>query len=240
MGLPVLRDEIVAYAALQGLDIAGWHQDVESGAKERRDGLDAVRAAVRTGSVSTLLVYRLDRIARDVLLSETIHRELAATGCRVVSVSEAIDDSPAGNLMRVILSGFAQYERAVIALRTSSGRRARVATTGSYHGGGVPFGYRSVGHRGDSGHGLLAVDDHQAEAVRLVFRLDGERMTQEAIAEELNRHGYRTAKGRSFGKAQVCRILKRAAVYRAEAVTTRTIALASGVRVQHRAIITGE
>lgn len=70
----------------------------------------AVGATVPTGSQSCL------RIA-------TVHRELKGAGCRVISVSEAIDDSPAGNLMRVIIGAFAEYERSVTTLRTSSGQR---------------------------------------------------------------------------------------------------------------------
>lgn len=124
------RDAILAYAAFHGLVIDTWQSDTESGAKERREGLDALRGAVQAGKVGRVLVYRLDRFARDVLLAETLHREWTHTGVAVVSVSEAIDDSPSGQLMRTILAGFAQYERAVIALRTSSGRRARVTASG--------------------------------------------------------------------------------------------------------------
>lgn len=128
-GLDVQHNAIVAYAAANGLSVAQWHQDVESGAKERRGGLDALRATVAAGGIGTILGYRLDRIARDALLSETLYREWTRAGVRIVSASEAmLDDSLSGRLLRTILAGFAEYERAVIALRTSSGRKARVAT----------------------------------------------------------------------------------------------------------------
>jgi len=161
---------------------------VESGAKERRGGLDALRATVTAGGVGTILVYRLDRIARDVLIAETLYREWTRAGVRIVSVSEAmLDDSLSGRLLRTILAGFAEYERAVIALRTSSGRKARVASAGTFHGGGVPYGYRATGDRHQPGHGVLAVDERHAEAVRLAFRLHDEtRMTLKEIAAALN------------------------------------------------------
>ena len=42
-GLDVQRQHIVAYAAVQGIQIDQWFQDVESGAKEDRPGLAALR-----------------------------------------------------------------------------------------------------------------------------------------------------------------------------------------------------
>lgn len=236
-GLEVQRNAILVYATLHGLEITQWYQDVESGAKERREGLDAIRAAVATEGVVTLLVYRLDRIARDVLLAETVHRELTRAGCRIISVSEAIDDSPSGNLMRQLLAGFAQYERAVIALRTSSGRKSRVANTGSFHGGGVPYGYRATGDRHQPGHGVLAVDDASADAVRRVFALRDTGISMAKIAATLNSESHRTAKNALFTAVQVKRILDRRDVYAAVTATTPSIALHEGVRPRHAAII---
>ena len=84
-----------------------------------------------TGGVSILLVYRLDRLARDVLIAETLYREWTRADVKVISVSEAmLDDSLSGRLLRTILSAFSEYERSVIALRTSSGRKQRVAQQG--------------------------------------------------------------------------------------------------------------
>ncbi len=160
---------------------------MESGAKERRGGLDTLRATVASGGVGTILVYRLDRIARDALIAETLYGEWTKAGVRIVSVSEAmLDDSLSGRLLRTILAGFAEYERAVIALRTSSGRKARVASAGTFHGGGVPYDYRATGDRHQSGHGVLAVDERHAEAVRRAFQLhDGTRMTLKEIAAKI-------------------------------------------------------
>ncbi len=68
---------------------------------------------------------------------------------------------------------------------TSSGRRARVASAGTFHGG-VPYGYRATGDRYQSGHGVLVVDERHAEAVRRAFQLhDGTRMTLKEIAAKI-------------------------------------------------------
>jgi len=239
MGLDVQRNHIVAYAALQGLTVADWYQDVESGAKERRVGLDALRGKVAIGGVGTVLVYRLDRIARDVLIAETVYREWTKAGVKLVSVSEAmLDDSLSGRLLRTILAGFAEYERAVIALRTSSGRKARVASAGTFHGGGVPYGYRAIGDRRQAGHGVLEVEERHAAAVRRAFDLhDGTAITLMQIAATLNDEGYRTAEGALFTGKQVRRIIDRRAVYAGQSATTPSVALNVGVLAAHPAII---
>lgn len=212
---------------------------MESGAKERRSGLDALRAKVVAGGIGTILVYRLDRIARDVLLAETVYREWTRAGVKLVSVSEAmLDDSLSGRLLRTILAGFAEYERAVIALRTSSGRKARVASAGTFHGGGVPYGYRATGDRRQPGHGVLEVDARHAEAVRLAFRLhDGTKLTLMQIAQVINDQGYRTAEGALFTGKQVRRIIDRRAVYAGLTATTPSVALNVGVVAAQPAII---
>ncbi len=239
MGLDVQRNAVVAYAAANGFTIAEWYQDVESGAKERRIGLDALRAKVAAGGVGRILVYRLDRIARDVLIAETVYREWTAAGVKLVSVSEAmLDDSLSGRLLRTILAGFAEYERAVIALRTSSGRKARVASAGTFHGGGVPYGYRATGDRREPGHGVLEVDVRHAEAVRLAFRLHDETtLTLMQIAQAMNDEGYRTAEGALFTGKQVRRIIDRRAVYAGKTSTTPSVLLNAGVVAAHPAIL---
>lgn len=238
-GLDVQRNHIVAYAAANGLTIAEWHQDIESGAKERRTGLDALRAKIAAGGIATVLVYRLDRIARDVLIAETLYREWTRAGVRIVSVSEAmLDDSLSGRLLRTILAGFAEYERAVIALRTSSGRKARVASTGSFHGGGVPYGYRATGDRHQPGHGVLLIEERHAEAVRRAFALhDGTRLTLTQIAAALNAEGHRTATDALFTRTQVRRIIDRRDVYAGRTATTPSVALNAGVVAAHPAIL---
>lgn len=237
-GLESQRHAIIAYAAANRIEIDLWLQDVDSGAKEHRRGLVELRERAAAGGVSQLLVYRMDRLARDVLLGETLIRELQRAGVRVVSVNEAmLDDSLMGQLMRSILMAFAQYERSVIALRTKAARRLKVSELGSYHGGGVPYGYRPAGTKRDPGHGELVVDEQAAEAVRLAFDLREQGRTMAEIAESLNREGYRTAKGAVFGPTQVMRILRRREVYAGLATTTPSIELQDGVKPRHTPIL---
>ena len=221
-GLDVQRQNIVAYAAVQSLAVDRWHSDVESGAKESRPGLQALRRDVATGEVAMVLVYRMDRLAREALLAEQLHRELSAR-CRVVSVTEALGDGFTGDLMRRILAAFSDYERAVIATRTTSGRRESVRKNGTYGGGGGVLGYRPVGTKGDPGRGELSIVESEAEAVRRVFELRAGGESMNAIAGALNAEGHRTVRGATFTKVQVHRVIGREAFYRGAGVLTRTV-----------------
>lgn len=221
-GLDVQRQHVVAYAAVQGMHVDEWFQDVESGAKEERPGLAALREAVRAGKVDRVLVYRLDRLAREALLAEQLYRELSGKA-RVVSVSETLAEGFTGDLMRRILAAFADYERAVIATRTKTGRRESVKKNGTYAGGQGVLGYRPVGRKGSPGQGALAVVEQEAEAVREIFRLREMGLSLKQIAACLNEMGLRTHSGAEFGHVQVLRVLRRRDFYEGRRVITRSI-----------------
>ncbi len=221
-GLDVQRQHIVAYAAVQGVQVEEWFHDVESGAKEERPGLDALREAVAAGRVGTLLVYRMDRLARESLLAEQLYRELSAK-TRVVSVSESLGEGFTGDLMRRILAAFADYERAVILARTSNGRRESVRKNGTFAGGAGVLGYRPTGQRGTPGKGVLRVVEREAEAVRLIFTLRGQGTALQGIAAALNAQGFKTKDGAEFSHVQVLRVLNREAFYRGEGLITRSV-----------------
>lgn len=221
-GLDVQRQHIVAYAAVQGFQIDRWYTDVESGAKEDRPGLAALRAEVAGGNVDRVLVYRMDRLAREALLAEQLYRELSKSA-RVVSVSESLGEGFTGDLMRRILAAFADYERAVIATRTKTGRRESVRKNGTFAGGSGVLGYRPVGRRGEPGKGALSIVEGEAASVRTIFELRGSGLTLKAIAQDLNRRGLRTAKGSAFSHVQVLRVLNRESFYRGQGVITRSV-----------------
>ena len=108
------------------------------------------------------MVYRLDRLARDLLLQETVHARLEAGGAAVMSVSEpAVEGDDATRvLVRQLLGGIAQYERAVIRGRMMAGKAAKVAS-GGYGGGRPPYGYKAAG-------GALVTNEDEAAVVDTV------------------------------------------------------------------------
>src|SRR5712691_8550506 len=109
----------------------GWtateYVDTISGAKDKRPGLDALMTAAKRRQFDTLLVWRLDRLGRNLHHLVTCIEELAALGIAFVSLNEGIDtDTPTGRLQLHLLAAIAQFERDRIRERVHAGlARAR-------------------------------------------------------------------------------------------------------------------
>lgn len=133
-----------------------------SGAKSDRAGLADALGILGAGD--TLVVYRLDRLARSLIDLVDIVTKLHARGVAFQSLNEHIDISSAyGEFVLHILGAVAHFERALIQERTRSGVRAAQAR-------GVRVGRKA------------ALDDQALkEAVRLLHQ--GEK--PEVIARKL-------------------------------------------------------
>ena len=93
------------------------------------------------GSVNVLLVWKVDRFARNVADHFSIKATLGNYGVRIVSVTEPIDANPEGKLMETILAGFAQFDNDIRAMRTVQGMRRKIRE--GIFPWGPPFGYKS-------------------------------------------------------------------------------------------------
>jgi DNA invertase Pin-like site-specific DNA recombinase len=91
-----------------------------SGTKRERPGLDQALAAVRTGD--TLVVPKLDRLARSVPDARDIGDTLAQRGVRLSLGGQIYDpDDPMGKMFFNILATFAEFEVDLIRMRTREG-----------------------------------------------------------------------------------------------------------------------
>jgi DNA invertase Pin-like site-specific DNA recombinase len=91
-----------------------------SGSDEERPGLWNAVDAVRRNCI--LVAYKLDRLAREVYLSEVITRTISKQGGKIEIVTGCENgESNENKLVRQILSAFAEYERKVTAYRTKMG-----------------------------------------------------------------------------------------------------------------------
>jgi DNA invertase Pin-like site-specific DNA recombinase len=148
-GLDIQRDAITALAAELGAELTEIYADEGISGKDDLDsriGLADALAALAPGTL--LLVYKLDRLARDLIVQEQMLAEAWRAGANVVPCSQAEriycqpDDpnDPSRTLIRQILGAVAAYERSVIALRLRNGRRRKLRAVG-YAGGPEPYGF---------------------------------------------------------------------------------------------------
>jgi len=110
-------------SALDAAGVTKVFSDVMSGARDDRPGLKALRDYVREGD--TVVVWKLDRLGRNMLHILQTVKKLTDQGVTLVSTSDGIDSStPAGRMMIGVLGSLAEYERELIKERTALKRAA--------------------------------------------------------------------------------------------------------------------
>ena len=119
--------ELRAYATHRGWQAQEYVDHGVSGAKESRPALDALVKDAMRRRFDVRVVWRLDRLGRNLRHLVLLLDELQATGVDFITLGEGIDTStPAGRLQLHILSAMAEFERARIAERVRAGlARAR-------------------------------------------------------------------------------------------------------------------
>lgn len=205
LGPEAQRAAIAAWAVRNGITIAAWYEDKGvSGAAaiNKRPGLLAALDALPQHGAGLFVVAKRDRLARDVVAAAMIERMAERVGARVTSAAgEGEGDDPASKLMRTMIDAFAEYERALIAARTSAALQAKKAR-GEKTGGVQAYGSAD------------GIDAERAETERqireCVAELRAAGMTVRAIADELARLGHRTRKGGHIAPTQVARLCKAA------------------------------
>jgi DNA invertase Pin-like site-specific DNA recombinase len=111
---------------LRGWENAGTYEDVMSGARPSRPGLNALMADAAAGKFSCVAVWKLDRFGRSVIDCLQNIQKLDDVGVRFVSVTQHLDTShadPAGRFMLHVLAAAAEFERSLIKERVASGIR---------------------------------------------------------------------------------------------------------------------
>ena len=120
--------ELRRYVAARGWTLHREYVDQGvSGAKDRRVALDQLVTDARRRRFDVLVVWRLDRLGRNLRHLVTLLDDLQAVGVAFVSLGEGIDaTTPAGRLQMHLLAAIAEFERARIAERVLAGlQRAR-------------------------------------------------------------------------------------------------------------------
>lgn len=100
----------------------------------------------RDNRIEQLLVWKVDRLARNVGDHFNIKAALLKLGVKVVSVTEPIDANPEGRLLETILAGFAQFDNDIRATRTLQGMRRKMQE--GMFPWKAPLGYISVRRSG--------------------------------------------------------------------------------------------
>ena len=124
--------------------------DTYTGMKRHRPQFDELLSIIQDGD--TLMVTKLDRLARSAAQGCEIVRELTEKGVTVNVLNMGVmDNTPTGKIIRTMLFAFAEFERDMIVERTSEGKRFKRETDPDYREGrkkqdvpGFPALYQAV------------------------------------------------------------------------------------------------
>ena len=140
-----------------------------------------------------LVVPRLDRLARDLLVQETVLGRLRQHGREIRSVAEPdIDsDDPTRVLVRQVLGAIAKYERGVIKGRMLAGKAAKVSRG--------RLGRRQAPLRHQGRDGELVDDPDEKATVARILALHGDGLSLRGIIASLDAEGVRPREVASAG-----------------------------------------
>jgi len=169
---------------------------------------------IRNKKIKCVIVYRLDRISRNVSDFCHLKEEFSKYNVDFISVTENFDTStPLGSAMLMISSVFAQLERDTIAERIRD-NMYELAKTGRWLGGNTPLGYKSQKIENIDIDGKkrslykLEIIFEESEKVKLIFDKMNELKGLGKVESYLLQQGIKTRNGNNFTRFALITILK--------------------------------
>lgn len=193
--LKVQRRELIAYAEIVlGIKDYVIFTDPGYSAKNTdRPDYQAMMDRIRTGEFTHLVVWKIDRISRNLLDFASMYDELKRLGVTFVSKNEQFDTSSAiGEAMLKIILVFAELERNMTSERVTAVMLSR-ANNGQWNGGRVPYGYSW-----DKESRTFSVVEQEAKVIRRMAELYEQYQSLLYVAKYMNEAGITTKTGKQW------------------------------------------
>lgn len=161
-----------------------------SGKNTVRPAYQKMMDRVRNDEFTHILVWKIDRISRNLLDFASMYQELKKLGVVFISKNEQFDTGTAiGEAMLKIILVFAELERNMTSERVTATMISR-ASNGQWNGGRIPFGYSY-----DSNTSTFSVREDEAAICRKLRDLYLENKSLVYTARALNAEGFKTRAG---------------------------------------------
>lgn len=185
-----------------------------SGGNLQRPDFQRMMEDVRRRKFKAIIVYRLDRISRNISDFTGLIDELNKLDVSFVSIKEQFDTStPMGRAMMFIISVFSQLERETIAERIRD-NMYELAKTGRWLGGNTPTGFKSgsvskitIDGKERKSYKLIPIPE-EIEIPKMIFDLYMETDSLTAVEAELLRQRVKTKRGKDFTRFAIKGILQ--------------------------------
>lgn len=152
------------YDLYENANLVVYRDDGYSAKDMNRPGMNKLVKEIKEGKIDTVIIYKLDRLSRNVVNVYEFLKMLIDNKCNLVSVVDQLDiHSANGRLIVGILAIVAQWERETVIERTHDAL-LQMAMEGKYPVGHTPFGYEKKDNK-------LYINEQEAKFVRKAFDL---------------------------------------------------------------------
>lgn len=201
------------YADIAEKEITVFEDEGFSGKNLKRPQFQAMMTQEKRKPFDYIVVYRLDRISRNVGDFASLIEQLNECHTSFICIKEQFDTStPMGRAMMNIAAVFAQLERETIAERIKD-NMYMLAKEGKWTGGQTPLGYKSIQHTSCDASGkehsffTLTIDETQIDLVRLIFEKYSEFHSAHAVEMYLFEHNFKTQRNNYWDSGNIKRVL---------------------------------
>lgn len=193
-----LRDNY-AFAEREGYKVVGEYIDrAKSGTTDNRENFQRMIADAARRKFEVVIVWKLDRFARNRYDSAVYKRTLKKYNVRVVSCMERITDSAEGIILEGLLEAMNEYYSANLSTNVKRGLRETLLK-GRFSGGQVPYGYKLA-------DGKLVPDELTAPVVQYLFEQYADGVPKKKIIDELKARGVKSPNKKEIGIATFQRV----------------------------------
>ena len=184
--------ECTAYAEKNGITVIKHYIDRAFSAKtDNRPEFQQMIKDSEKRLFDIVLVWKLDRFARNRYDSAHYEYQLERNHVKLVSATEPISDGPAGIMVKSMLTGMAEYYSAELSEKVVRGMTENVLK-GKYNGGTIPIGYTVDEEK------FFQIDPLKAPFVVEAFQRYNDGATMKELMNWLNDSGVTTNRNQKF------------------------------------------
>jgi len=203
--LPFQQKEMKAYCEhiLHRTDFELYEDAGRSGKNTDRPAFQRMMQDIRDGEISHVVVYKIDRISRNLVDFSLMYDEFKKYRVVFISLNEQFDTSTAlGEAVLKIILVFAELERKMTSERVKAVMIGR-ATSGKWNGARMPYGWRWNDETGMPEH-----DPAESKAANLIYSMYAETKSTTQVMRYLNENGIPTKRGGRWTTKTLCDYLK--------------------------------
>lgn len=194
------------YALSHGVEVVKFFRDEGvTGTTENRPALAELIVSMQQNGhgVRTVIIEKMDRLARDLMVQEIIIGDFKKEGFELISAHEGEDllsEDPTRKLVRQVLGAIAEYDKTMTVLKLRAARERIRIRKGKCEG---RKGYRDLQDR-----------EYHAKLLQEIKRLRrkpkglSKRLSYKEIADQLNRSSFVTASGVPFNEMIIQNLLR--------------------------------